>query len=111
MSDIRRLREVLTARILDGDGRATRGQRRAAFQNAGLHEPLAALVDKVARHAYRVTDGDIASARAAVASEDAIFELVVCAAIGEATRQYEVALAALDATSNQSDGHASRDPR
>jgi hypothetical protein len=36
---------------------------------------------------------------------------VVCAAIGEATRQYEVALAALDATSNRSDGHASRDPR
>jgi hypothetical protein len=39
-------------------------QRRAAFNNAVLAEPLRTLIGKVARHAYRVTDGDIAAARA-----------------------------------------------
>jgi alkylhydroperoxidase family enzyme len=53
------------------------------------------LIDKVARHAYKVTDEDIAAARASGFSEDQIFEIVVCAAIGQATRQYDAALAAL----------------
>jgi threonine synthase len=97
MSDIDRLREVLVAQILEGEGVTSREQRRAAFRNSGLQEPLSALVDKVARHAYRVTDEDIAAAIRAGASEDEIFELVICAAVGEATRQYEVARAALDA--------------
>ena len=34
--------------------------------------------------------------------EDQIFELVVCAAIGQATRQYDSALAALDAATRRS---------
>ena len=71
--------------------------RRAAFNNAGLDSPLRELIDKVAHHAYTVTDQDVAVARAAGLSEDQIFEVVVCAAIGEATRQYESGLAALDA--------------
>jgi len=53
------------------------------------------LVNKVARYAYRVTDEDIAAARVSGLSEDQVFEIVVCAAIGEATRQYDTALAAL----------------
>ena len=50
----------------------------------------------VAKHAYKVTDEDIAAARASRLSEDQIFEIVVCAAIGQATRQYDTALAALE---------------
>jgi len=95
MSDITQARKALVARILERDGRASRAQRRAAFDKAGLGEPLRTLIDKVAKHAYKVTDEDIAAARASGLSEDQIFELVVCAAVGQATRQYDTALAAL----------------
>jgi alkylhydroperoxidase family enzyme len=53
------------------------------------------LIDKVARHAHNVTDEDIAAALGSGVSENQIFELVVCSAVGQATRQYETALAAL----------------
>jgi len=54
------------------------------------------LIDKVARQPSHITDHDIASVKADGISEDEIFELVICAAIGQATRQYEAGLAALD---------------
>lgn len=95
MSDIRQARMALTKRILEGVGKASPSERRAAFDNRGLVEPLSALVDKVARHAYRVGDEDINAARGAGLSEDEIFEIVVCAAVGQATRQYDTALTAL----------------
>jgi signal transduction histidine kinase len=95
MSNITQARKALVVRILEGDGRASHALRRAAFDNAGLIEPLAMLIEKVARHAYTVTDEDIAAARGSGLSEDQIFELVVCAAVGQATRQYDTALAAL----------------
>ena len=101
MTDIRRARKALIARILEGDGRASQAQRRAAFNNAGLAEPLSTLIQKVAKHAYRVTDNDIAAARASGVSEDQIFELVACAAIGQATRQYDAAVAALEAATGK----------
>jgi len=101
MSDIRQAREAVVARILEGDGKASPAQRRAAFNNTGLGEPLRTLIDKVARHAYRVTDEDIDGARASGLSEDQIFEIVVCAAIGQATRQYDTALAALEAATRK----------
>jgi hypothetical protein len=91
----------LITRILEGDGMATPAQRRAAFDNDRLDEPLRSLVNKVARYAYRVTDEDITSVKASGFSEDQIFELIVCAAIGQSTRQYESALAALDAASGK----------
>jgi hypothetical protein len=96
MSDIRQARKAVVARILEGEGAASPAQRRAAFNNTGLAEPLHTLIDKVARHADRVTDEDIAGARASGLSEDQIFEIIVCAAIGQATRQYDGALAALE---------------
>jgi alkylhydroperoxidase family enzyme len=102
MSNIREARKALVSRILDGAGDAAREQRRAAFDNAGLTGPLSTLVDKVARHAHRVTDEDVGAARAAGSSEDQIYELVVCAAVGEATRQLEAALAAVAAAANGS---------
>jgi alkylhydroperoxidase family enzyme len=95
MSDITQARRDLVARILEGDGRASRAQRRAAFDNAVLAEPLAGLINKVAKQACKVTDEDISAAKASGLSEDQIFELVVSAAVGQATRQYDKALAAL----------------
>ena len=97
MSDIRQARKALVARILEGDGVASHAQRRAAFDNAAIAESLSTLIEKVASHAHTVTDADIAATRASGLSEDQIFEIVVCAALGQATRQCDTALAALDA--------------
>lgn len=95
MSDITELHRALLARILDGSAAAPRELRKAAFDNAGLDEPMRTLVDKVALRSYQVTDEDIAAAGAAGLSEDQIFEIMVCAAVGQATRQYTGALQAL----------------
>src|SRR6516164_7126457 len=94
MSDVREAQKALVRRILEGDGKASPSERRAAFNNNGVAEPLGTLVDKVAKHAYRVTEEDITAAKVSGLSEDQIFEIVVCAAVGQATRQYETAFAA-----------------
>ena len=101
MSDIRQARNALSNRILEGDGRASPSERRAAFDNSGLAEPLGALVNKVARHAFKISDEDITAARASGLNEDQIFEIVVCAAIGQATRQYDTAVAAIEAATGK----------
>ena len=95
------LHKATITRVLEGDGKASHAQRRAAFDNARLDEPLSTLVNKVAQNAYRVTDEDIAAVRASGLSEDEIFEIIICAAIGEATRQYETARAAFDAVAEK----------
>ena len=101
MSDIRQARKALARRILEGAGKVSPSERQAAFNNSSLAEPLGALVDKVARHAYRVTDEDFIAARVSGLTEDQVFEIVVCAAIGQATRQYDTALAALEAATGK----------
>jgi alkylhydroperoxidase family enzyme len=101
LSDIMQARKALVTRLLEGDGRAPSDQRRAAFDNARLPKPLNMLIDKVAKHAYQVTDEDITAARASGISEDQIFEMVVCAAIGQASRQYHTALEALEAATKE----------
>jgi hypothetical protein len=101
MVAINQARRALVARILEGEGKASHAQRRAAFDNAGLTDPLRTLINKVARHAYKITDEDITGARVSGLNEDQIFEVVVCAAIGQATRQYETALAALKAATEK----------
>lgn len=80
--------------------------RQAAFAHAPPHaDPrVAGLLDKVVHHAYRVTAEDIAGAREAGLTEDAIFELVVCAALGQADRQLGSALAALAAAKDPGEG-------
>ncbi|MHB8417840.1 MAG: hypothetical protein ACYDCL_07180 [Myxococcales bacterium] len=111
MSDISKARQALVARVLEGGGQASIAQRRAAFDGAPeLPEPVATLIRKVAQHAHEVADEDVAAVRKSGLSEDQIFELVVCAAIGQANRQYDSALAALDAATGK-DGHAPLDPR
>ena len=86
--------KAVVTRVLEGDGRASRAWRRAAFDNAGLAEPLRTLIDKVARQPTRVTNEDVA-------------------AIGQATRQYETALEALAEamTGKKRSEHASEDPQ
>ena len=97
---------ALQDRILNGEGRASPEQRARAFSNAGLSEPLDGLLGKVATSPAQVTDADFAAARAAGCSEDELFELVICAAVGQSARLYDAGLAALaaDAAAGEEDG-------
>jgi len=97
LSEIDSLHRSLVARVLEGEGRASPEIRRAAFDNEGLAEPLRTFVDKVAHRARMVTDADIGSLKKTGLSEDQIYEIVVCAAIGQATRQLRNALGTLGA--------------
>lgn len=108
MSDIKAARAALLERILEGEGTASRAQRRAAFDNAADGSPWGTLLQKTCLESYRITDEDISGARSAGLSEDQIFELVVCAAVGQATRQHDAALAALAAATEGAE-HATRD--
>jgi len=101
MTDFRQARQGLVQRILEGKGTASHAQRRAAFDNAELEEPMHTLIEKVAGHSERVTEEDITAALASGLTEDQIFELVVCAAVGQVTREYETALLALAAVSKK----------
>jgi hypothetical protein len=97
-SEDRRIHHELVVRLIDGEGRASMELRRAAFGRTELNDSIRNLVEKVAMHAAQVTDTDFDSARQAGLSEDQIWETVICAAVGQAARQYEAGLAALDAT-------------
>ncbi len=75
-----------------GRAAATGGAR---LDGGELPAELTAYVDKVARHAYRVTDDDIAALRAAGYSEDQLYELTVSAAVGASWARLDRGLAAL----------------
>jgi hypothetical protein len=85
----------LVDRVLNGDGRAPAEQRARAFRNEGLPPGLDALIGKVVERPGQVAEADFAAARALGFSEDQLFELVICAAVGESDRLYEAGLAAL----------------
>ena len=91
-----RLRQTLIERVLHGKARTTAVARRQAFDQRDVPAAARALLDTVTRHAWKVTDEEVAAAKAAGLPEDQIFELVACAAIGHSTRQLDAALAALD---------------
>ncbi|MGH7481994.1 MAG: hypothetical protein ACRELV_07550 [Longimicrobiales bacterium] len=96
---VRRLRQAVLAGagITDVSMRAAVEARAAGDAAAPevLPDLVRSFVDKVARHAYRVTDEDVATLRAAGYSEDAIFELAVSAAVGAGHSRLERGLSAL----------------
>jgi hypothetical protein len=93
MADTTRLRQAVIDRALKGDGKAPQEHRRAAYDNnnAALAPSVRELIYKVVHHAYQVTDDDVEHAKTAGMEEDELFELVVCAALGQAMRQLDVA--------------------
>ncbi len=93
----RSIHQLLVNRILRGPGRAPADQRVSAFDNAELPESVRPLLNKVATKPAQVTDADFATASEAGFTDDQLFELVICAAVGQSTRQYEAGLAALAA--------------
>ncbi len=77
-------------------------EARAASLAGGLREisdgmptELETYVEKVARHAYRVTDEDIETLKKKGYSEDALFEITLSAALGAGVGRLERGLGAL----------------
>jgi alkylhydroperoxidase family enzyme len=106
-SDLR----ALLRSVQRAPGTLTRSLREAIFARAARphEEPLPTLperlreyTDTVARHAYRVTDAQVAALRAEGYSEEQIFEATVTASVGAAQRRLAAGLRALYG--------ASRDP-
>jgi hypothetical protein len=92
---------ALVDRIVNGAGHTTADQRAAAFTGDTLPPPLGTLLGNVTTTPVQVTDADIDAAKAAGISEDELFELIVCAAVGHASRLYTAGLTALaDATAD-----------
>ena len=81
--------------VLNGPGVVDTSIRIAAFDGTGLPDDVATYVDKVVKHAYKVTDSDIERLKAAGYSEDAIFEITVAAALGTGVRRYEAGVKAM----------------
>jgi hypothetical protein len=87
---------ALVDRVLHGSGTTTADQRAAAYENEEAGPSLQPLLGKVASDPAGITDADFDRARASGLSDDQLFELVIAAAVGQSTRMYESALAALD---------------
>ena len=94
--DFMQLRNALRTAVLEGKGTSTPAQRQAAFSNSGLTEPSKTLIAKVVNNSGAIDNGDVTAAKRSGLSEDQIFELIVCGAVGEAIREYDAALRVLD---------------
>jgi hypothetical protein len=98
----------LAERVLEGPGQSDARLRQSAAQRAAAHAvgatpgddallppEISRYVDKLALHAYGVSDTDIASLRMAGHSEDVIFELTLSAALSAGMARLKIGLAAL----------------
>lgn len=82
--------------VLGAGGSLPRATRLALATGRDVPEELRPYADKVARHAYRVTDADAAALREAGYDDDAIFEVTVAVALGAGLHRRDVGLAALE---------------
>jgi hypothetical protein len=105
---VTRLRQAVIGAAAGGPGKASQAARRAAFANRDVDPRARPLLEIVTRCAWTVADGDVAGVRQAGMTDDEIFELVVCAALGQATRQLEAALSVLDEAGGETADEAAR---
>ena len=89
------LRARVLKSVLEGAGESDPAIRKAAHNISGVPADLRPLIDKIERHAYKVTDEDIAKAQAKY-GDDSMFEIIVSAALGAADKRLRIGLAALD---------------
>jgi hypothetical protein len=90
--------------VLDSRGVTDPALRKAvASGSEGLPSDLAPVIDTIRRHAYKITDEDLAKLKAAGRSEDEIFELTCAAALGVSLYRCERALATLDDRNDKDD--------
>ena len=83
--------------VLESPGALDTATRLGIATGRAVPPELGAYADKVARHAYRVADADVAALRGAGYSDDAIFEVTVAVALGAGLLRRDVALAAIEA--------------
>ena len=96
-------KQRLVDAVLSSPGDTPAALRSAVFERGTrpgmasreLPGPLASYVDKVARHAYKVTDEDVAALQRGGNSDDALFEITVAAALGAALVRLDRGMAAL----------------
>jgi alkylhydroperoxidase family enzyme len=91
------LRRTVEERVATAAGRVGAAPAGPFLRQDGVPEILLAYVDKVALHAYRITQQDIDELQTAGYSEDAIFEISIAAAVGAGAARLERGLAALKA--------------
>jgi alkylhydroperoxidase family enzyme len=89
------LRDRALQRVLDGAGESDPALRRAAAEGRGLPADLQALVDKIHRHAYKVTDEDVAHLQKRY-GDDQLFEIIVSASLGASRARLLAGLDALE---------------
>jgi alkylhydroperoxidase family enzyme len=89
------LRNQVLEIVLQSAGESDPAIRRAAAEGKGVPADLQTLVDKIHRHAYKVTDDDIARAQAKY-GDDQMFEIVVSAALGASRQRLMAGLKALE---------------
>jgi hypothetical protein len=90
-----KLRDELFDQVLNGPGESDRVLRRSAAENLTVPADLQLLANKVHWHAYQVTDDDVAHAQAKY-GDDALFEIIVSAALGASRKRLAAGLAALE---------------
>jgi alkylhydroperoxidase family enzyme len=88
------LRDQVLDSVLKGPGTSDPAVRNAAADGIGVPPNLMSLVDKVHRHAYKVTDEDIARLQPKY-GDDQMFEIVVSAALGASRNRLLAGLKAL----------------
>jgi alkylhydroperoxidase family enzyme len=89
------LRDKVLQSVLQGVGDTDPALRKAAAEGKGVPAELQALVEKIHRHAYKVTDEDFARLRTKY-DDDQLFEVVVSAALGASRKRLLAGLEALD---------------
>lgn len=99
--------KMLVDSVLNSGGDSDPELRRAVEQHVAalagrlpegavqLPPELAGIIDKIARYAYRVTDEEIDNLKNTGYSEDAIFELMLSAALGAGIARLERGMAAM----------------
>ena len=81
--------------VLRGPGHTAPELRQRVAERREVPEELRALLDKIERHAYQVTDEDLVVLRSRY-TDDQRFEIVVAAALGSALVRLRAGLGALE---------------
>jgi alkylhydroperoxidase family enzyme len=100
----RKLLDAVLGRAGSADGpRRLTALRRGAAATGAVPDPgadelgaAAGLVDKVAHHAYRITEDDVAALKSAGFSEAEVFDLIVSTAIGAGMARRAIGLDAVE---------------
>ena len=89
------LRDRVLDSVLRGPGESDPALRVSVADRNNIPDDLRDLIEKIHRHAYKVTDEDIALLQTKY-SDDQLFELVVSAALGASRERLLAGLDALE---------------